>query len=125
MAFSVERLLEYNDLTLVLGLATISLYLYKQILHPVPLAHPLLLGRQSDVSKVRDPGESACFRNYGVGHGGPLPTRPRRDVQWIFDLIRDDFTEERYLWSTKVGMSHFYQLASSVWFTLCMKPPDK
>lgn len=110
MAFSVERLFEYNDLTLVLGLATLSLYLYKQVLQPVPLAHPLLLGRQSDAAKVRDPGESTCYRNYGVGHGGPLPVRPKRNVQWVFDLICDDVTEERYLWSTKVNISRLYWL---------------
>lgn len=56
-----------DELTIVLALVAITVWLLHSIYKPLPLAHPILLGRQSDVARVRHPGESAVYRNYGTG----------------------------------------------------------
>ena len=56
-----------DDLTILLGLITASVFLLANLYKPQPLVHPILLGRQSDVGRVRNPGESAVYRNYGTG----------------------------------------------------------
>lgn len=56
-----------DDLTLILSLVAVGLFLLHQLYKPQSLVHPILLGRQSDVARVRDPGESAVYRNYGTG----------------------------------------------------------
>ena len=38
--------------------------------HFSSLVHPLLLGRQAEVDRVRMPGESAVYRNYATGTMG-------------------------------------------------------
>ncbi|KAF8334058.1 acetyl-CoA synthetase-like protein [Cantharellus anzutake] len=102
MAVEVSRLLDYNNSTLLLGAAVVLLYAVRSYLQPVPLAHPLLLGRQSDVGKVRKVGETAVYRNYGVGHGAALPARPRKEVNLAHDVLHSDSTREQYLWGTKI-----------------------
>jgi hypothetical protein len=72
MAFDLGSLLNYNSTTLFLASLVILLYTLRAYLQPIPLAHPLLLGRQSDIGKVRSKGETATYRNYGVGHGVPV-----------------------------------------------------
>jgi hypothetical protein len=56
-----------DDLTILLGLTTASIFLLYNLYKPQPLVHPILLGRQSDVARVRMPGESAVHRNYSTG----------------------------------------------------------
>jgi long-chain acyl-CoA synthetase len=56
-----------DDLTILLGLIGLTVFLLHSLYKPQPLVHPILLGRQSDVAKVRNPGESALYRNYGTG----------------------------------------------------------
>jgi long-chain acyl-CoA synthetase len=56
-----------DDLTLLLGLIAVTVFLIHSIYKPQPLVHPILLGRQSDVGRVRNSGESAVYRNYGTG----------------------------------------------------------
>jgi long-chain acyl-CoA synthetase len=56
-----------DDLTVLLGLVAATVFLLRNLYKPQPLVHPILLGRQSDVSRVRHPGESAIYRNYGTG----------------------------------------------------------
>ena len=56
-----------DDLTILLGLTTASIFLLYNLYKPQPLVHPILLGRQSDVARVRMPGESAVHRNYATG----------------------------------------------------------
>jgi long-chain acyl-CoA synthetase len=69
----------YDDVTIALVLGVLTVYAVKSILRPNPLAHPLLLGRQSDVARVRNAGESASYRNYGVGHGAFVSHSLRND----------------------------------------------
>ena len=56
-----------DDLTILLGLITASVFLLHNLYRPQSLVHPILLGRQSDVARVRMPGESAVHRNYTTG----------------------------------------------------------
>lgn len=56
-----------DDLTVLLGLIAATLFLVQNLYKPQPLVHPILLGRQSDTGRVRKPGESAVYRNYGTG----------------------------------------------------------
>ncbi len=72
MTIEVSHLLAYNTSTFLLGAVAALLYAVRSYLQPVPLAHPLLLGRQSDVGKVRKAGETAVYRNYGIGHGAAV-----------------------------------------------------
>ena len=63
----VSDLLATDDLTILLGVVTASIFLLSNLYKPQSLVHPILLGRQSDVSRVRNPGESAVYRYYGTG----------------------------------------------------------
>ena len=56
-----------DELTIVLGLVAAGLFLLHNLYKPQSLVHPILLGRQSDVARVRNAGESAVYRNYGTG----------------------------------------------------------
>ena len=110
-----------DDLTVLLGLSAAALFLLQNSYKPQPLVHPILLGRQSDVAPVRNPSESAVYRNYSTSamgrvsttyfqtpasaHNRPpqLPLRPAAGIQTILDLIRADVDSPRTLWSTKVS----------------------
>ena len=70
----VSELLVTDDLTILLGLITASIFLLFNLYKPQSLVHPILLGRQSDVSRVRNPGESAVHRNYSTGMLGRVRT---------------------------------------------------
>ena len=56
-----------DDLTVLLGLIAGTVFLLHAFYKPQPLVHPILLGRQSDVARVRYPAESAVYRNYSTG----------------------------------------------------------
>ena len=59
-----------DELTIALGIVLVGTYFITTILKPQSLVHPILLGRQSDVERVRRKGESAVYRNYGTGMMG-------------------------------------------------------
>lgn len=63
----VSDLLATDDLTILLALIAATTFLLNNLYRPQPLVHPILLGRQSDVGRARNPGESALYRNYGTG----------------------------------------------------------
>ena len=108
-----------DDLTVLLGLSAAAVFLLQNLYKPQPLVHPILLGRQSDVAPVRNPSESAVYRNYSTSTMGrvsitifvfsrllttaQLPLRPAAGVQTIIDLVRVDVDAPRTLWSTKVS----------------------
>ncbi|KAJ3781903.1 hypothetical protein GGU10DRAFT_93356 [Lentinula aff. detonsa] len=102
MAFSISDLLVTDDLTILLGLIAGTVFLLRTFYRPQPLVHPILLGRQSEVAKVRNPGESAVYRNYGTGLMNRFPLRPHKDVHVLSDLVRSDLEAPRTLWSTKI-----------------------
>ena len=64
-----------DDLTIILALVAAGLFLLHNLYKPQALVHPILLGRQSDVARVRNPKESAVYRNYGTGMLGRVCTR--------------------------------------------------
>jgi len=98
----LSSLTSYDDTTLVLLSGLILTVTAGIISRSEPLAHPLVLGQQSEPSKVRRPSESAVYRNYGVGMYMPLPTRPKRDVQTINNFVQPDATHQRLLFGKKI-----------------------
>lgn len=64
--------LEIDNLTLFLLIAVVSLLLYDRFARPSALVHPLLLGKQAEVSPVRKEGESGVYRSFATGHGSPV-----------------------------------------------------
>ncbi|KAG6813620.1 hypothetical protein H0H92_009237 [Tricholoma furcatifolium] len=91
-----------DDLTILLGLIAATVFLLNNLYKPQPLVHPILLGRQSDVGRVRNPKESAVYRNYGTGLMGRFPIRPHKDVSLLSDFVRSDSEAARTLWSTRL-----------------------
>lgn len=91
-----------DDLTIILSLVAAGLFLLHNLYKPQALVHPILLGRQSDVARVRNPSESAVYRNYSTGMLGRFPVRPTKDQQIIVDLVKPDADAPRTLWSTKI-----------------------
>ncbi|KAF8212433.1 hypothetical protein K438DRAFT_1567350 [Mycena galopus ATCC 62051] len=92
-----------DDTTILLGLIAATVFLLNNLYKPQPLVHPILLGRQSDVARVRNPGESAVYRNYGTGLMGRFPLRPAKDVHILADMLKPDSDASRTLWSTKIN----------------------
>lgn len=70
-----------DDLTIILGLVAVGLFLLHNLYKPQSLVHPILLGRQSDVARVRHHGESAVYRNYSTGMMG------RVCYSWCFQCL--------------------------------------
>jgi hypothetical protein len=68
----LNKLTHYDDLSVALGATLAVVVLLAKWAYPVSLVHPLLLGRQAEVDRVRKPGESAVYRNYGTGFMGPV-----------------------------------------------------
>ncbi|KAG8718617.1 hypothetical protein FRC08_004810 [Ceratobasidium sp. 394] len=101
----LSSLTSYDDVTLVLLSGFILTVTAGIVSRSEPLAHPLVLGQQSEPSKVRRPTESAVYRNYGVGMYMPLPTRPKRDVLTVNNLLQGDAKNERTLFGTKITNS--------------------
>lgn len=99
---SVLQSLKTDDLSILLGLVAATLFLLFSFYRPQPLLHPILLGRQSDVGRVRNAGESAVYRNYGTGLMGRFPVRPQKDVHILHDLVKTDSDAPRTLWHTKI-----------------------
>jgi len=73
---AVSDLLVTDDLTILLALIAATTFLLNNLYRPQPLVHPILLGRQSDVGRARNPGESALYRNYGTGLMGRVRLCP-------------------------------------------------
>jgi hypothetical protein len=70
-----------NDTSLILLLLTVLLGVYATYLvRPRPLVHPLLLGRQSELSPTREKGRSGVYRSFAAGHGPPV--RRSRKRSW-------------------------------------------
>ncbi|KAG1841377.1 hypothetical protein C8R48DRAFT_739175 [Suillus tomentosus] len=99
---TISDYLVTDDLTVLLGFIGVSVFLLQNLYKPQPLVHPILLGRQSDAGRVRNPGESAVYRNYGTGLMGRFPVRPDKDVNVVTDFVKPDFDAPRTLWSTKI-----------------------
>ena len=64
-----------DDLTILLLLISATLFLLTNLYKPQALVHPIVLGRQSDVGRARNPKESAVYRNYGTGLLGRVSLR--------------------------------------------------
>jgi len=114
MAGWLNNLTSYDELSLILGSSFALVFLLAKWVAPVSLVHPLLLGRQAEVDKVRKSGESAVYRNYGTGFMGILPRRPAREVQLLTDLLKKDFQQSRKLWGTDITNSELQSRSSAL-----------
>ncbi|KAN0127527.1 acetyl-CoA synthetase-like protein [Lactarius tabidus] len=103
-----------DDLTILLGLITASVFLLHNLYRPQSLVHPILLGRQSDVARVRMPGESAVHRNYTTGLMGRFTVRPAREVMTLLDFIKPESDAPRSLWSTKISNAQLAERIKSL-----------
>ncbi|KAF8256666.1 hypothetical protein EI94DRAFT_1640624 [Lactarius quietus] len=104
----------HDDLTILLGLITASVFLLHNLYRPQSLVHPILLGRQSDVARVRTPGESAVHRNYTTGLMGRFTVRPAREVMTLLDFIKPVSDAPRSLWSTKISNAQLAERIKSL-----------
>ena len=65
--------LQVDNLTVFLLLLLASLMIYQRFYSTsTPLVHPLLLGKQSEVSAVRKTGETGVYRSFATGQGTPV-----------------------------------------------------
>ncbi|KAF9476592.1 hypothetical protein BDN70DRAFT_882203 [Pholiota conissans] len=113
MALSLSNYLLTDDLTILLALISVTVFLLNNLYKPQPLVHPILLGRQSDVGRARNPGESAVYRNYSTGLMGRFPVRPGKEVHIIADFVKPEVEAPRTLWSTKLTNGHLIDRAAA------------
>lgn len=64
----------WNLYTSAIAVAIFSLVIYAVLVPDEPDTHPMLLLRQASPAHVRQPGESAVYRNHETPHGYPLKT---------------------------------------------------
>ncbi|KAF8160591.1 hypothetical protein BJ912DRAFT_1150914 [Pholiota molesta] len=113
MTLSLSNYLLTDDLTILLSLIGVTVFLLNNLYSPQPLVHPILLGRQSDVGRARNPGESAVYRNYSTGLMGRFPVRPGKEVHIIADFVKPEVEAPRTLWSTKLTNGHLIDRAAA------------
>ncbi|KAF9002020.1 acetyl-CoA synthetase [Cyathus striatus] len=117
MASAASQLSQYlvtDDLTVLLALIGATVFLLNNLYKPQPLVHPILLGRQSDVGRARNPSESAVYRNYGTGLMGRFPLRPNKDVHTLADFVKSEAETSRTLWSSKITNTHLQDRVAAV-----------
>lgn len=108
-----------DDTSLLLVIAIVTLLLLSALLnrwYNQPTIHPLILGRQSDVSQVRKNGQSPIYRNANSPHGFDLATRPRKGAVDIKTLLTlgakgDEYAPARTLYGTKMTTDQLLQRA--------------
>jgi long-chain acyl-CoA synthetase len=111
---TISRFLATDDLTILLGLISATVFLVHNLYKPQPLVHPILLGRQSDISRVRNPTESAVYRNYATGLLGRFPVRPDKDTTLVEHLVKSSLDSTRSLWSSKISNPTLKDRASNL-----------
>ena len=79
----LENITKYDDLTLLLGTSFALVIAFAKWVAPTSLVHPLLLGRQSEIQRVRKSGESVIYRNYGTGSLGTVSSCIRDNIQGL------------------------------------------
>ncbi|KAF7777471.1 hypothetical protein Agabi119p4_3543 [Agaricus bisporus var. burnettii] len=99
--FNISDYVVTDDLTILLALIAATTFLLNNLYKPQPLVHPILLGRQSDVGRARNPGESAVYRNYGTGLMGRFPVRPSKEIAILPHFIKPESEASRTLWATR------------------------
>ncbi|WVQ82846.1 hypothetical protein IAT38_004981 [Cryptococcus sp. DSM 104549] len=79
---------EIDNLTigLLTVLAVLAIY-HRFFSVPEPLVHPLLLGKQAEVTGVRNSGETGVYRSWATGQGTPFTVRPANTVKTVQDLV--------------------------------------
>lgn len=64
---------EVDNLSVILLTVLAGLLVYLRFFsRPEPLVHPLLLGKQSEVSRVRQEGETGVYRSWATGQDTPV-----------------------------------------------------
>jgi long-chain acyl-CoA synthetase len=68
---------EIDNTTILLLAILLALLAYLRLFsRPEPLVHPLLLGKQSEVSNIRQEGETGIYRSWATGQGTPVSFTP-------------------------------------------------
>ncbi|WRT63250.1 uncharacterized protein IL334_000153 [Kwoniella shivajii] len=93
---------EIDNLTVILLFLLATLLIYHRFFStPQPLVHPLLLGKQSEVSTIRKSGETGVYRSWATGQGAPLTVRPANSVKVVQDVVNgpkaSDHRKQRYI----------------------------
>ncbi|WWC90156.1 uncharacterized protein L201_005089 [Kwoniella dendrophila CBS 6074] len=110
--------IEIDNLTvfLLFTLATLAIY-HRFFSTPQPLVHPLLLGKQSDISSIRQNNETGVYRSWATGQGAPLTVRPANSVKVVSDVVNGpkitESTRQRYILDvplTDEGLSEIIRL---------------
>lgn len=71
-AFLADILSDWNIYSTLIATAVVIFFGYTLVYAKEPDVHPYLLARQATESPVRQPGESAAFRNLETPYGFPL-----------------------------------------------------
>ncbi|CED84649.1 hypothetical protein [Phaffia rhodozyma] len=92
-----------SDVSLILLSITVCMAAYlKYFSRPSPLVHPLLLGKQSDLSATREKNQSGIYRNWATGHGSPLSLRPASSLKTVAN-IADIKCPQRFIYEIKIS----------------------
>lgn len=84
---SVLSSIRVDQLSWTLSAIIVLLLIAHGLLGPkAPLMHPILLGRQSEMSRVRKKSESSVVTN-SSSMFGMLPTSPERSINSLIDLV--------------------------------------
>jgi long-chain acyl-CoA synthetase len=78
-----EWLTRTDGLTFTLGAVAAAVFVASKWIEPVSMVPSLILGRQSDASRTRLPGESATWRNYGTGFMSAIVCAPHNPLYSI------------------------------------------
>jgi len=80
---------EIDNTTIALLSALLVLIVYLRLFSkPEPLVHPLLLGKQSEVSNIRKEGETGVYRSWATGQGTPVCSfNAIHSVELIFSSV--------------------------------------
>ncbi|OCF34867.1 hypothetical protein I316_03413 [Kwoniella heveanensis BCC8398] len=100
--------IEIDNLTVLLLTLLAGLLIYHRFFStPQPLVHPLLLGKQSEVSTVRKKNETGIYRSWATGQNAPLTVRPANSVKIVHDVVTgpkaSKSTSQRYILDTPLS----------------------
>ncbi|GJJ12182.1 hypothetical protein Clacol_006423 [Clathrus columnatus] len=110
--------LRTDDSTIYWSLCFVAAYAISKLLKQQSLVHPLLLGRQADVGRVRMPSESPVYRNYATGTVGRLPERPKPEVRTLSDIVSNGKASPKRLWSKVTTNAELLEQAQALGYGL-------
>ena len=105
---------EIDNLTIILLITFASLLIYLRFFSlSSPLVHPLLLGKQSEVSSVRRNGESGIYRSFATGQGSPVSVTYRMSTCMKSEKCQDEMTDMLVVYNQACKYVQDYQGCNS------------